>query len=972
MKKLLAILLSVGILIGTVSLTAFTANLTPEITIEEFTEQLGKMNQEYKDEPVSNRLIVKSKHDIPILDGVGIVEGYDDIHIVQFDNRESAEAALDCYNNMKTVEYAETDSVVTINNEDEGDDEITPTKEHLSWGAASVDYDGYISTIDVFPTVVVAVIDTGVDYNHEFLQDRIIRTNYNISSSGNEGDELDDHGHGTHVAGTIVDCTSDNVKVAGYKCLDKRGSGTLSLVTTSIKQAVNDQVDVINMSLGSPLSDKLMEDTINQAIAEGITVCVSAGNEGWDVQHCQPANIEACITVAAIDENDNYPNWTNYGDGVDIIAPGVKVYSCWKDGGYKEASGTSMACPHVSAAAALVKTKYPSYSPENIRNYLVINARAANGLGYHTEELNKKVILMLGPIEYDTYVDRPSIPVFSVNSGRYQNAFDLEITCASEGAEIYYNLFDYGQSLTFDFENAVKYEGPITIDRSSRIIARAYYGQRVGGQINSATYSISGNNENDFIINEQGTIIEYRGNEQYYLVVPDTVDGVTVTGIGEGVFEKDSTLDSTLIEVSLPYTCEYIGQRAFKNCRTLSSFYGGRIKNADIEAFYECAYLDNIELSYLETVEESAFSYCGLKLLRNDNLEEIPYDAFSKNFELEKVELPNVKTIGEEAFMSCQYIREINISSVETLYGAALADCCNIEELFLPNLTALYDDYVFGDCYTLKNVYMPKLKNKIPIESFAHIYQLNNIYCPLVEIIEERVFDGCKEANYIFAPNATTINSLPNHTTIYCSDKLTTAINDTSKECIVIAPGSSYAESWANENGYAFIDSDTMVDAIGTHTDENGNSVFEFGWRNIDELEQLASKVEYSAEGATVGATIGRPPKNDGVTYFQVSGENELRGCVNIDGMIFRSAPLTVGENELEPENGCEHDWQIVYTVSVPNDTIVVFRCDECDSYYRVSFMEHINTDYPLLDMNHDNIINAKDLAYIIKEPQRS
>ena len=106
----------------------------------------------------------------------------------------------------------------------------------------------------------------------------------------------------------------------------------------------------------------------------------------------------------------------------------------------------------------------------------------------------------------------------------------------------------------------------------------------------------------------------------------------------------------------------------------------------------------------------------------------------------------------------------------------------------------------------------------------------------------------------------------------------------------------------------------------------------------------------------------------DGTTYFSVeSNEPSVRGCVNIDGMVFRSAPLTVGENELEPEGGCEHDWQIVYTVSVPNDTIVVLRCDKCDSYYRISFMEHINTDYPLLDMNNDNIVNAKDMAYIIK-----
>ena len=75
-----------------------------------------------------------------------------------------------------------------------------------------------------------------------------------------------------------------------------------------------------------------------------------------------------------------------------------------------------------------------------------------------------------------------------------------------------------------------------------------------------------------------------------------------------------------------------------------------------------------------------------------------------------------------------------------------------------------------------------------------------------------------------------------------------------------------------------------------------------------------------------------------------------------------------MGENESEPYNCCEHDWEIVYTVAVLNDTVVVFRCKGCGSYYRANFMEHINTDYPLLDNNSDGIVNAKDYVLITKQ----
>ena len=227
MKKVLIALLAICVIVAGEPWFVYAYDYVPPISCETFSDELVELDKKYNDEPVSNRLIVKSKHKIDVLDSVDVIQGYKDLHILQFGDSASAEAALAYYNKNQQIEYAECDSTVQIT-EEVIEEEEQATKEHITWGAEYVDYDGFISTIENFPEIVVGVIDTGIDYNHEFLSDRVIRTNFNTSDSGNENDELDDNGHGSHVSSTIVDCTSYNIKVANYKCLNKNGSGDLT------------------------------------------------------------------------------------------------------------------------------------------------------------------------------------------------------------------------------------------------------------------------------------------------------------------------------------------------------------------------------------------------------------------------------------------------------------------------------------------------------------------------------------------------------------------------------------------------------------------------------------------------------------------------------------------------------------------------------------------------------------------------
>ncbi len=987
MKKWLAIILSLCVLLGALSLTAYTVNLTPEITIEEFTEQLGKMNRKYKDEPVSNRLIVKSKHDIPILDGVDIVEGYDDLHIVQFDNSVSAKKALVYYQKYNLIEYAEEDRIASIMDNEVAQPQAEKFGNHLSWGSEEIgidDYVDYLGDTTELPEIVVGIIDTGIEINHEFLSGRIIQTGYNSSYSGETNSENDDNGHGTHVAGIVVDNTTDNVKIKGYKVLDKDGAGSLSNVLLAIEKATQDEVDIINMSLGARAESNLMTEAVNQAKKNGIVVCVSAGNSGSNVSRFIPASIPACITVAAIGLNDGRPYWTNFGQGVDIIAPGVSINSSYLENTYKSLSGTSMASPFAAAACAMILTKDISYRPDDVLSILLENGRNFSPHYNNDGRFDGKLVLYIGTLTASLY-DRTLKPNFSIESGKYSDSIEIEITC-DEDADIYYTLDGTRATLT----NGIPYTGPIVIDSVTRVHAIAKAANKLKSLQAVVDYYITSTDpDSNFEIDTNGTIVAYHGTNNY-LTIPNTINGITVKAIGNQVFST-SPVSTTITMIKAPNTLESVGAQAFYGCSALYSFDCQSLKEVKEYAFAECGELEKLDLTPLETVERYAFWNCkSLQELSNEHITKVEKYAFNGLSNVINIYLPNVKRVEYGGLQLASSAQEIYIPKVEYLGRSALFGCRSVQELDLPVLEEMDSSgYQFLGLSCLKELSLPSLEGKFPkmaiassrieklilpkavqldetaLKSASH---LEIVYIPSVTTIKKNAFNNANDY-IVFMPSVTTVNyNRIQNATIYMTEAATTLSGLTATDCIVVAPSGSDAESWANENSHSFIDSDIMVDAIGTHTDKNGNTVFEFGWKNIDELEQLASKITYYGDGTTVGATIGRPPKNDGVTYFQVSGENELRGCVNIDGMVFRSKALTTGENELEPENGCEHDWQIVYTVSVPNDTVVVFRCDECDSYYRISFMEHINTDFPLLDMNDDNIVNAKDLANIVKQ----
>jgi hypothetical protein len=216
--------------------------------------------------------------------------------------------------------------------------------------------------------VVVAIIDTGIDTNHDEFANRISPLSYNShSETVGLAAVKDDNGHGTMVAGVIA-ATKDNSKgIAGIAQniqlliikanSPNQGSFLDSALIEGIYYAANNGADIINMSLGGTTANPLVENAINYAVSKGIIIVAAAGNDGNDSLF-YPAAFEHVIAVSAVDKNRAIATYSNYGTHIDLAAPGSDIVTTSINNGYVTTSGTSLAAPQVTGVLALLKSHF--------------------------------------------------------------------------------------------------------------------------------------------------------------------------------------------------------------------------------------------------------------------------------------------------------------------------------------------------------------------------------------------------------------------------------------------------------------------------------------------------------------------------------------------------------------------------------------------------------------------------------------
>lgn len=230
--------------------------------------------------------------------------------------------------------------------------------------------------------VKVAVIDTGVNYNHPDLKDNYAGGE-NFWKPGTP--PLDDNGHGTHIAGTIaavhngfgVIGVAPKAKIYALKVVNKKGNGDLSLIVAGLNWAIKNKMHIINMSLGSATGFEAVNRAVQVAVANNITVVCAAGNESSDVIY--PAKLAETIAVSSMDAGNTFSYFSNFGREIDFIAPGSIIYSTAKNGKYEFLDGTSMACPHIAGMAALAYS-LGYRTPEQVRSALKAAAVRVRGI----------------------------------------------------------------------------------------------------------------------------------------------------------------------------------------------------------------------------------------------------------------------------------------------------------------------------------------------------------------------------------------------------------------------------------------------------------------------------------------------------------------------------------------------------------------------------------------------------------------
>lgn len=824
----------------TVQIQAFSARNSEEVTDSTKTEYTLQDFQ-------TARLIVRADSKFNKYGALEDVSGFEDFHILQYESPETAMSAYNQLQNEKNVIEVDLDLVCTYADSTPDNPELILKDEFLNdWSCdrtQSKRLQEYLVKSNIpMKEIVVGVVDTGIDYNHELFENRVVRTHFNASSSGKTDDEMDSETfyHGTTVSSIIVNNSPKNVKVAVYKVGDGENL-TVTAISAGFLAAI-EKCDIINTSLTSLSDVSLIRKCVLKAYYKNIPVFACVGNSGRIETHAAPANIPECIAVSATDFNNATTFMNNLTLNSDISAPGEHIAVAIPRNRYARFSGTSYSAPCAAALGAILKSTNPEITVDEIDTRL-------KGTSFDVKRYNESQSSQgrfmnnyhslwdgVGMIQFCNALGLEKLAApneINLKDKVYVGEQTCTITCPDEDAIILYTTDGMYPAL----ENANVYTEPFQITQCTRIRAVAYYadGGYYSDEVETTPRIQYTDSDENFVINSNGIITQYIGNISD-LYVPETISGIEVTGFSKGAF-------NTVIGLTLPETVTEIPVSAFAKNSSIEFVRGEGIVTVKSGAFSQSNIM-YVEFPVAECIQDQAFNlaakFCvgyfpNVKIIEGDafsysriisfygpEVQEIDDSAFGQCSRLEKVYFPQCTIINEiwgnnGVFDSCSRLVSVEMPLITNLTAYALNDTAILKADF-PYIKTI-EEKAFYNCFELEYVYMPALLT-VPKQAFSS-YGVNPIAKPRffrfdsVTQIEKDAFGKHPTARIEFS-HLETAQSLPQ------TEGCIISMPSTFRECTEDTKGrnykvygtkGTYAEQWANENGHKFIEvsQDTAV-----------------------------------------------------------------------------------------------------------------------------------------------------------------
>lgn len=404
-------------------------------------------------------------------------------------NVATAEMTTQNVENLKkdsNIDYVEEDNLVKTS--------ASSSTSLANWGINDINAANSWQSGLTGKGIKIAVIDTGAG-PHSDLK---IAGGANVIAGSATTSYSDDNGHGDHVAGIIVGQginggvkgVAPDSSLYAVKALDYTGSGYTSDIISGIDWAIDNNMDIISLSLGSSQSSMALQNAVDSAYSKGILIVAAAGNDGnssgtgTSIEY--PANYSSVIAVGAVDSTNTRAYFSSTGGKLEVSAPGVNILSTYLNGGYQQMSGTSMATPFVAGDLALLKQKYPSYSNTQLRQLLDSTARDLGAIGRDSLYGYGLIVAPSNSSQTTTPVQAPSIPTASVSAGTYTSAQTVSLNDSTANVSIYYTLDGTTPTTASNL-----YSSPITISSSKTLKAVAIDRSGNSSGILSVSYVIS-------------------------------------------------------------------------------------------------------------------------------------------------------------------------------------------------------------------------------------------------------------------------------------------------------------------------------------------------------------------------------------------------------------------------------------------------------------------------------------------------